>query len=122
MPDGGLAMPTTVVPDRTTSSPATVSSQFPPESAAMSITTDPGPMPSTIAAVSRTGALRPGTAAVVMTTSDAATSAARAARWAASSSSVSSRAYPPVPSARTARSTKVAPRLSASSLAAARTS
>ena len=54
--------------------------------------TAPLDMPSTIAVVTRIGAARPGTAAVVITTSDAATSAASAARWAANSSSVSSRA------------------------------
>ena len=105
-----------------TVSPATVSSQLPPPSAAMSMMTDPGPMSSTMAAVTSVGALRPGTAAVVMTTSELDTSAASAACCAATSSGVSSRAYPPSPSALTPRSTKVAPRLSASSLAAERTS
>ena len=43
----------------------------------MSTITDPSDIPSTIAVVTRTGALRPGIWAVVMTTSEAATSAAR---------------------------------------------
>src|SRR5208282_2153105 len=37
MPDGGLVTPTTMVPSTNTSSPATVSSQFPPLSAAKSM-------------------------------------------------------------------------------------
>ena len=109
MPDGGLAMPTMCTPWCSTTSPASVSAQLPPESAAMSTTTAPSAMPSTISAVTRIGAARPGTAAVVMTTSEAATSPARAARWRSSSSSESSRAYPPAPSALTPMSTKVAP-------------
>ena len=56
--------------------PATDSSQLPPESAAASTITEPSAIPATIAAVTSTGALRPGIWAVVMTTSDAATSAA----------------------------------------------
>ena len=79
MPDGGFAMPTTCTPPCSTTSPALVSSQLPPWSAAMSTTTAPSAMPSTIDAVSSTGAFRPGTAAVVMTTSERATSSASAA-------------------------------------------
>ena len=63
-------MPTMWTPLWSTTSPASVSSQLPPWSAAMSTTTAPSAMPSTIAVVSSTGALRPGTAAVVMTTSE----------------------------------------------------
>ena len=92
MPEGGLAMPTTCTPLWSTTSPATVSSQLPPWSAAMSTTTAPSAMPSTIDVVNSTGALRPGTAAVVMTTSERPTSSASAARWRSSSSGVSSRA------------------------------
>jgi hypothetical protein len=56
----------------------------------MSMTMAPGPIASTISAVTSTGARRPGTAAVVMTTSLAATSSASARCWAASSSGLSS--------------------------------
>ena len=80
MPDGGLAMPTTCTPWWSTTSPTLVSSQLPPWSAAMSTTTAPSAMPSTMDAVIRTGARRPGTAAVVMTTSERPTSSASAAR------------------------------------------
>ena len=66
-------------PPRTTSRPASVSSQLPPESAARSMTHRPRrPCRRPSPAVTSTGARRPGTAAVVITTSDAATSAARA--------------------------------------------
>ena len=85
-------MPTTWTPPWSTTSPALVSSQLPPWSAAMSTTTAPSAMPSTMDVVSSTGALRPGTAAVVMTTSERPTSSASAARWRSSSSGVSSRA------------------------------
>ncbi len=44
------------------------------------MTTAPGAIPSTMEVVMSTGALRPGTAAVVMTTSERPTSSARAAR------------------------------------------
>ena len=80
MPEGGLAMPTTSTPWWSTTSPALVSSQLPPWSAAMSTTTAPTAMPSTMDAVIRTGARRPGTAAVVMTASERPTSSASAAR------------------------------------------
>ena len=78
MPEGGLAMPTTDTPWWCTTSPASVSSQLPPWSAAMSTTTAPSAMPSTIEVETSTGALRPGTAAVVMTTSERPTSSASA--------------------------------------------
>src|SRR5580700_762290 len=92
MPDGGLVIPTMCTSLWSTISPAFVSSQLPPWSAAMSTTTAPGAMPSTIDVVRSTGALRPGTAAVVITTSERPTSSASAARWRSSSSGVSSRA------------------------------
>ena len=85
-------MPTTRTPLCSTTSPTLVSSQFPPPSAAMSITSEPSPMASTMAVVIRVGDLRPGTAAVVITTSALATSLSRAACWAAVSSGVNSRA------------------------------
>ena len=44
--------------------------QLPPPSAAMSMTSEPSPIASTMAVVTRIGDLRPGTAAVVMTTSE----------------------------------------------------
>ena len=50
--------------------PGSDSSESPPESAARSTTTDPSAIRSTISVVTRMGACRPGTAAVVMTTSD----------------------------------------------------
>ena len=49
-----------------TSSPGCEPSTLPPVSAARSTTTEPGFMPSTIAAVTSSGAARPGTAAVVI--------------------------------------------------------
>ena len=73
-----MVIPTTVTPLSVTMfSPATVSSQFPPVSAAMSTITAPLAICSTMARVTKTGALRPGIWAVVMTTSEAITSAAR---------------------------------------------
>ena len=89
---GGLVMPTTVTPPSTTSSPATDSSQLPPESAAMSMITAPSPIRSTMARVTSTGAFRPGIWAVVITTSDAATSLASSSCCLARYSGVCSRA------------------------------
>ena len=60
---------------------ATLSSQLPPLSAARSTMTLPGAIARTISAVTRTGALRPGMAAVVITASAAATSAPMSSRW-----------------------------------------
>ena len=60
----------TITPPMSTSSPARVHSQLPPDSAAMSTITEPGFMPSTTLAGMSLGALRPGTWAVVMTTSE----------------------------------------------------
>ena len=66
---GTFTGPRMVTPCATTVSPARVSSQLPPRSAARSTITEPGFMPATISPVTRTGALRPGTLAVVITTS-----------------------------------------------------
>ena len=69
------------------------------------------------------GAGRPGTAAVVITTSKSGIRSSRAACCCACCSGVSSLAYPPaVSSARTPRSRKVAPRLCTCSATAGRTS
>ena len=77
----------------TTVSPAWLSSQLPPRAlAAMSTITEPGRMARTASAVTRTGGLRPGTWAVVMTTSWLAMTSLSSACWAARSSAVSSRA------------------------------
>ena len=65
---------------------------------------------------------RPGIAAVVMTTLAAATCLAKIACCCCFSSSVSSRAYPPSPSALTSMSTNFAPKDSTCSLVAERTS
>ena len=58
----------------------------------MSTITEPGFMRSTASAVTRTGGLRPGTWAVVITTSRLAITSLSSACWAARSSAVSSRA------------------------------
>ena len=55
-----------------TISPATEPSTFPPLSEARSTTTEPGAICETMAAVTNLGAVLPGTAAVVIKTSDAA--------------------------------------------------
>ena len=74
-------------------SPACDSSQLPPSAlAAMSTITEPGFMARTASAVTRTGGLRPGTWAVVMTTSMPPMTSLSSACWAARSSAVSSRA------------------------------
>ena len=54
----------------TTTSPGFEPSTFPPVSAAKSTITVPGSMASIIACVIKRGAVRPGTAAVVITTCD----------------------------------------------------
>ena len=59
---------------------ALVSSQLPPRSAARSMMSEPGVIRATISAVMRTGERRPGTAAVVMTTSLLATASASSSR------------------------------------------
>jgi len=82
----------TTAPPTMTSWPATVPSTLPPPSAAMSTTTAPGFMASTIARVMMTGAFLPGTAAVVISTSALATAFASFSACIAFSSSVNSRA------------------------------
>ena len=76
----------------TTTSPGSVSSQLPPASPARSTTTLPGRMPSTASAVTRVGARRPGTSAVVITTSKPEMASVSRFCCSARSSSVSSRA------------------------------
>ena len=74
-------------------SPGLESSQLPPSAlAAMSTIIEPGFMARTASAVTRTGGLRPGTWAVVMTTSMPPITALSSACWEARSSAVSSRA------------------------------
>ncbi len=76
-----------------TVSPALDSSQLPPRAeAAMSTMTEPDFIRPTASAVTRTGGLRPGTWAVVMTTSMPPMASLSSACWAARSSAVSSRA------------------------------
>jgi hypothetical protein len=72
--------------------PGCVSSQLPPASPARSTITLPGFIAFAASAVTSFGAGRPGTSAVVITTSDFATWAASASRCACCSASVSSRA------------------------------
>ena len=81
-----------VTPCLTTVWPGSVSSQLPPVSPARSTTTLPGFMPSTAAAVTSRGAGRPGTSAVVITTSKPVIAFSSAFCCWARSSSVSSRA------------------------------
>ncbi len=105
------------------SSPATAPSTLPPDSAARSTTTLPGFMPASMPAVTSSGARRPGTAAVVISTSAAATCGASSSCWRTARSADSSRAYPPAPStASSSRSTKVPPIERTSSALAGRTS
>ena len=73
-------------------SPGLVASQLPPASAARSTITEPWPMLATASAVISFGAGRPGTSAVVMTTSERAIWTWSASRCCACSSGVSSRA------------------------------
>src|SRR5688500_14473112 len=73
---GRLSVASIVTPSFTVTVPGAVSSQFPPVSAAMSTTTEPGRMARTISALTSLGAGRPGTAAVVITMSAAATRSA----------------------------------------------
>ena len=94
---------------RMTVCPGSVSSQLPPVSPARSTTTLPGFMPSTAAAVTNRGAGRPGTNAVVITTSKPVIAFSSACCCCARSSSVSSRAYPPSPAASIPRSSHWAP-------------
>jgi hypothetical protein len=77
----------------TIASPATDSSQLPPRFvAAMSTITEPGFIRATASAVTRTGGLRPGTCAVVITMSMPPIASLSSACWEARSSAVSSRA------------------------------
>ena len=121
--DGTLRPPHTwALPIRTTS-PATEPSTLPPVSAARSTTTEPGFICSTIADVTSIGAVRPGTAAVVISASAFAMYGVSRSRWRAARSSVISRAYPPAPSSvSSSRSIDLAPIDRISSAAAARTS
>ena len=76
----------------TTVSPGSVSSQLPPAAPARSTITEPGFMRLTASAVTSSGAGRPGTSAVVMTTSWRSISSASSRRCLSCSSSVSWRA------------------------------
>ena len=65
----------------------------------MSTMTAPAAIAFSASSVTSSGGLRPGTWAVVMTTSCRAMCPASSACWACRSSSVSARAYPPSPAA-----------------------
>src|SRR5579884_1137726 len=121
---GTLSGPRIFTSWRTTVFPASVSSQFPPVSAARSMITEPGFISSTAFSVTSTGARRPGTAAVVITTSTLPIASAISSCWRACCSGVSSLSYPPAPSRSPPRSNsrKCAPSDSTCSLTAARTS
>ena len=106
---GRLSGEAIVTPCLTTVCPGSVSSQLPPVSPARSTTTLPGFMPSTAAAVTSRGAGRPGTSAVVITTSKPVIASSSAFCCWARSSSVSSRAYPPSPAASMPTSSHCAP-------------
>src|SRR6266542_2332115 len=67
--DGTFVSPTRVTPSRSTISPGSVSSQLPPASAPRSTMTEPGRICLTASAGISRGAGRPGTSAVVITTS-----------------------------------------------------
>ena len=106
-----------------TTRPGTVSSVLPPVPAAMSMTTEPGRMPSIAFRPSSSGARRPGTAAVVMTTSACAASSAYRAAAAAAWSAAICVAYPSRDSSCAAgRGTKLAPMDSTCSATSGRTS
>ena len=92
MSEGRLSGEAIVTSCLTTVSPGSVSSQLPPASPARSTITEPGFMPSTASAVTSRGAGRPGTSAVVMTTSKRSIASASACCCLRCSSSVSSRA------------------------------
>src|SRR5580692_4466797 len=89
---GRLTGPRTFTPPCSTVSPARVSSQLPPCSAAISTTTEPGLMRSTAEREMILGAGRPGTDAVVTTASAAAILESSTSCCLRFSSSVSSRA------------------------------
>src|SRR3989442_15551510 len=90
---GRLRVPSIVTPPTWMILPASVSSQFPPVSAARSTMTEPARMRRTMSAVTRIGALRPGMAAAVMTTSEAATRSPISSRCRRRKSSDCSLAY-----------------------------
>src|SRR6185437_434309 len=102
----GAAM---VTPSTTTTEPGTLTSQFPLVSPAKSTTTLPGRIERTASAVTSFGAGRPGTSAVVITTSNFAIASVSAACCASCSAAVKERAYPPSPEAVTPRSSHCAP-------------
>src|SRR5207253_8392518 len=121
---GRLRGPRMTTPSRRTSAPGSVTSQFPPVSAARSTITEPGFMPRTASLVIRIGARLPGIAAVVITTSASFTCCAMKAssrRWVSSESCL---AYPPAVSACSpiSLSRYFAPRLSTCSFTAGPTS
>ncbi len=91
---GRLGAPISVTPfSVTTCSPGTEPATLPPSAlAAMSTITEPAAMALTVSSVTSSGGLRPGTWAVVITTSCAAMWLLSSACWARRSSSVSSRA------------------------------
>ena len=74
-------------PFHVSSWPSSVNSQLPPLAAAKSTMTDPGRIWLTMAALTNNGARPPGTAAVVITTSDAATWVPIISCWRARNSS-----------------------------------
>ena len=80
------------MPSKSRVRPGSEPSTLPPVSAARSTTTEPGAIWATMSAVTNIGARRPGTAAVVMSTSEEAMNGASSSRWRAARSSVISRA------------------------------
>ncbi len=123
---GKFCAPMTVTPFGVTIvSPATEPATLPPSGLApMSTITDPALIARTASSVTSSGGRRPGTCAVVITTSCLAMCAASSACCASRSSAVSSRAYPPSPAALSpdVSSMNVAPSDSTSPLDAGRTS
>src|SRR5690606_25878033 len=93
----------------TTTCPGSVSSQLPPLSPAMSTITLPAFIRSTASAVTSVGAFLPGTCALVITPSKPVIASVSLRCCSARSSSVSSRAYPPSPTASMPRSSHCAP-------------
>ena len=78
---GRLTAPTTETLWAVTTLSGWVTSTLPPCSAARSTITEPGAIPATMSALISTGAFLPGTSAVVMTTSLAATTLAIVSCW-----------------------------------------
>ncbi len=99
--EGRFAAPTTVTPLAVTMlSPGFEPSTLPPSALApRSTTTDPARMPASAVADTSSGGRRPGTWAVVMTMSNLLIAVFSASCCACRSSAVSSRAYPPSPTA-----------------------